>query len=109
VPQLVDQARERGFRPRTLGADKSYDTKGCVADLRARDVTPHVVQNTSGRHSVIDGRTTRHLGYGISQTKRKRIEIVCSQLTKARVCAGLGSRDDVPNFHCVIGYDHPVD
>src|SRR5215471_5956804 len=74
VPQLIDQARERGFRPLTLGADKSYDTKSCVADLRARDVTPHVAQNTSGRRSAIDGRTTRHLGYGISQTKRKRIE-----------------------------------
>ncbi len=35
VPNLIDQARERGFRPRTLGADKGYDTKACVADLRA--------------------------------------------------------------------------
>jgi transposase len=74
VTELIDQARERGFRPKTLGADKGYDTKACVADLRDRNVTPHVTQNTSGRRSAIDGRTTRHAGYAISQRIRKRIE-----------------------------------
>ena len=74
VPDLIDQARERGFRPATLGADKGYDTKACVAELRERDVTPHVSQNTSGRRSAIDGRTTRHAGYAISQRIRKRVE-----------------------------------
>src|SRR6266571_4255022 len=73
VPKLVDEARERGFHPRTL-ADKSYDTKACVADLRQRQVTPHVAQNTSGRRSAIDRRTTRHVGYAISQCIRKRVE-----------------------------------
>src|SRR5437762_11113058 len=34
VPELIDQARERGFRPHTLGADKGYDTQACVAYLR---------------------------------------------------------------------------
>ena len=65
---------KRGFRPRTLGADKGYDTKDCVADLRARNVTPHVTQNTTGRRSAIDGRTTRHAGYAISQRKRPLVE-----------------------------------
>jgi transposase len=74
VPDLIDQARERGFHPRTLAADKGYDTKACVADLRRRQVTPHVAQNTSGRRSAIDGRTTRHIGYAISQRIRKRVE-----------------------------------
>jgi transposase len=74
VPQLLDQARERHFRPKTLGADKNYDTKACVADLRERGVTPHVAQNTSGRRSAIDGRTTRHPGYAASQQIRKRVE-----------------------------------
>src|SRR5215204_3045064 len=74
VPDLIDQARERGFKPRTLGADKGYDTQACVADLRERQVTPHVAQNTSGRRSAIDGRTTRHVGYAISQRKRKLVE-----------------------------------
>jgi len=76
VPQLIDQARERGFRPRTLGADKGYDTRDCIADLRQRNVTPHVAQNTARRRSAIDRRTTRHAGYDVSQWVRKRIEIV---------------------------------
>ena len=59
----------------TLGADKAYDTQDCVADLRAEKVTPHVAQNTARRGgSAIDGRTTRHLGYAISQRLRKRVE-----------------------------------
>src|SRR5215471_17254878 len=74
VPDLIDQARERGFRPRTLAGDKGYDTRQCVVDLRIRNVTPHVAQNTSGRRSAIDRRTTRHAGYAVSQRKRKRVE-----------------------------------
>jgi len=58
----------------TLGADKNYDTRGCVAALRCANVTPHVAQNTSQRSSAIDGRTTRHRGYASSQRFRKRIE-----------------------------------
>jgi transposase len=58
----------------TLGADKAYDAAEHVAHLRAIGVTPHVAQNLSGRRSAIDGRTTRHPGYAISQRIRKRIE-----------------------------------
>lgn len=58
----------------TLGADKGYDAGGFVANLRALKVTPHVAQNTSGRRSRIDGRTTRHSSYSASQKARKRIE-----------------------------------
>ena len=74
VPELLEQARERGFHPRTLGGDKGYDTRDCVADLRRRGVTPHVAQNNKGRSSAIDGRTTRHTGYAVSQRIRKRVE-----------------------------------
>ena len=56
------------------GTDKGYDTRGCVGAMRARGVTPHVAQNTSGRSSAIDGRTTRHRGYALSQQLRKRVE-----------------------------------
>jgi transposase len=63
-----------GRRRLTLGADKGYDAAAFVADLRARNITPHVAQNTSNRRSAIDGRTTRHPGYAASQTVRKRIE-----------------------------------
>ena len=72
----VDEAKQDGFRPATLGGDKNYDTKNFVANMRERDVTPHVAQNTSGRRSAIDRRTTRHVGYAISQCIRKRVEIV---------------------------------
>lgn len=58
----------------TLGADKAYDAAEHVAALRAIGVTPHVAQNTSGRRSAIDRRTTRHAGYAVSQRLRKRIE-----------------------------------
>ncbi len=73
VPILLDDAWERGFRPRTLGGDKGYDTRQCVKDTRDRGVTPHVAQRV---HSAIDGRTTRHPGYGVSQKIRKRVEEV---------------------------------
>jgi transposase len=63
-------------RPRaiTLGTDKGYDVEDFVNELRSMRVTPHVAQNTSGRRSAIDGRTTRHAGYAASQRIRKRIE-----------------------------------
>ena len=60
----------------TVGADKGYDTRGFVEALRSLGVTPHVAQNTSNRSSAIDGRTTRHAGYVVSQQKRKLIEEV---------------------------------
>ena len=75
TPVLLETAKARGFRPRTLGADNGYDTKACVAAVRARRVTPHVAQNHTTTHpSAIDGRTTRHAGYAVSQRKRKRVE-----------------------------------
>ncbi len=58
----------------TLGADKNYDTQGFVKKLRQNRVTPHVAQNNKNRSSAIDGRTTRHGGYAVSQKKRKRVE-----------------------------------
>jgi len=59
----------------TVGADKAYDTKGFVKACRQINVTPHVAQNLKRNGgSAIDGRTTRHPGYEVSQRKRKRIE-----------------------------------
>jgi IS5 family transposase len=67
--------RERPGRHRvTLAGDKNYDTQAFVQDLRALQVTPHVAQHTTNRASAIDGRTTRHPGYAVSQQKRKRVE-----------------------------------
>ena len=74
--------RRNGRRRITLGADKAYDVEAFVGDLRARRVTPHIAINGAvsktgkPRRTAIDGRTTRHPGYAISQRCRKRIEEV---------------------------------
>jgi transposase len=60
----------------TLGGDKNYDTQEHVRALRALGVTPHVAQNNRNRRSAIDDRTTTHMGYEISQRKRKCVEQV---------------------------------
>ena len=58
----------------TVGGDKNFDVAAFVAALRALAITPHVAQKAVG--TAIDGRTTRHPGYAISQQKRKLIEQV---------------------------------
>jgi transposase len=65
-----------GDHPVTLGGDRRFDTQAFVEGCRELGVTPHVAQNTSGRRSRIDGRTTRHAGYGLSQRRRKVVEEV---------------------------------
>jgi transposase len=66
--------RSPGTRRITVGADKGFDAREFIDDLRELNVTPHVAQNTANRASAIDGRTTRHPGYAISQKKRKLVE-----------------------------------
>jgi transposase len=58
----------------TLAGDKNYDTAKHVENLRSNNTTPHVAQNNTNRKSAVDGRTTRHKGYEISQRKRKQVE-----------------------------------
>ena len=70
---IVDPGSSRRI---TIGADKGYDARDFVAELRERNATPHIAQNQGGRRSAIDGRTTRHRGYAISLRIRKRIEEV---------------------------------
>lgn len=70
---MLDANVSKGRRV-TVGADRGYDTRDFVADLRARGVVPHIAQNVSKRRSALDGRTTRHATYEISQRTRKRIE-----------------------------------
>ena len=66
----------------TLGADKAIDAAAFVADLRSRQVTPHVAPNDhltktgKRRRTAFDGRTTRHPGFAVSQRVRKRVEEV---------------------------------
>lgn len=78
---LIDARRRRGRRI-TLGADKAYDVERFVHELRDRSVTPHIAIDGHlskmgvPRKTAVDGRTTRHIGYDISQRCRKRIEEV---------------------------------
>ena len=69
---MVHRHSPGSTRRLTLGADKGYDAGGFVSDLRKACVTPHVAQKS--RYSAIDGRTTRHAGYALSQKHRKKIE-----------------------------------
>jgi transposase len=69
IELLGDIPRRRRI---TLGADKGYDVPAFVEELRQHDVTPHVARKV--RYSAVDGRTTRHLTYQVSQRMRKRIE-----------------------------------
>jgi transposase len=74
--------RRKTDRRITLGADKAYDVVAFIEDLRSRKVTPHIAINGRvSKHGVVrrtavDGRTTRHSGYDVSQVCRKRIEEV---------------------------------
>jgi IS5 family transposase len=70
--RLLRRQRAAGHPPQTVGGDKGYDTAAFVAGARAAGVTPHVAQRQRG--SAIDGRTTRHPGYAVSQRLRKRVE-----------------------------------
>ena len=91
-------AEQPGTHRKTLGGDKLFDTQDFVQDVRAEGVTPHVAQNTSRRSSAIDGRTTRHPGYAVSQRCRKRVEEIFGWLktvglmrkTRHRGCARVG-------------------
>jgi transposase len=77
VAAMMMAERVEGVERITLAADKAYDTKDFVSEMRGMNVTPHVSQNTKRPGgSAIDGRTTRHEGYQVSQRKRMRIEEV---------------------------------
>lgn len=72
---MHDQWQCEPWRRRTLGADKAYDSVDFVDVMRELNTTPHVTQNLARPGgSAIDGRTTRHEGYAMSQHARPRIE-----------------------------------
>lgn len=62
---MIHTHSQGSTRQLTLGADKGYDSTDFVRSLRQACVTPHVARKA--RHSAIDGRTTRHAGYALSQ------------------------------------------
>jgi transposase len=70
---LRRQARH-GIRPTTLGADKGYHCRDFVRRLRRRGIRPHLACVRGRRTPGLDGRTTRHEGYRLSQRLRKKVE-----------------------------------
>ena len=70
---VLVRGRDNPGRRITVGADKGYDTRAFVDAVRAANATPHIAQRTD-RTSAIDARTTRHVGYELSQRARKRVE-----------------------------------
>ena len=72
---MADAMRKKRRGQRfTLGADKAYDSRDLVTTLQAMNITPHVAQNNKNRRSATNGRTTRHSGYAMSQSRRPIIE-----------------------------------
>ena len=69
---MIERHSPGSTRRLTLPADKAYDTKGFVARMREMCVTPYVARKI--KHSAINGRTTRHAAYAVSQRKRKQVE-----------------------------------
>lgn len=71
--EMINRHSPGSTRRLTLGADKGYDSADFVSELRRMVVTPHIAQKA--RYSAIDGRTTRHAGYAVSQRCRKKIDL----------------------------------
>ena len=74
VAPMLDRRRRVRQKMSTVGADKGYFNKAFVALLRSRCIAPHIARIDNRRAPGLDGRTTRHKSYAISQRKRKRIE-----------------------------------
>jgi len=70
--RLLERQRARRRGRLSVGADRGYDTAAFVAGVRELGVTPHVARKQRG--SALDGRTTRHAGYAVSQRRRKLVE-----------------------------------
>jgi hypothetical protein len=82
VSEVMLKKKAKGSKRITVGEDKAYDTSDHVAAMRRISVTPHIAQNDSltktgkRRRSAIEARTTRHIGYQLSQTCRKMTECI---------------------------------
>jgi hypothetical protein len=104
--------KAKGSKRITVGEDKAYDTSDHVAALRRINVTPHIAQNDSltktgtRRSSAIDARTTRHIGYQISQTCRQMTECIFGW-GKAR-CARQSTEVSQPSLPTLCSISSPT-
>jgi hypothetical protein len=100
---LKAKAKAAGHRI-TVGEDKAYDSTDHVSKLRAIKVTPHVAQNDAitvtgkRRRSAIDGRTTRHQGYGMSQSRRAMTECIFGWASSTAPCARPNTAGSLPSL-----------
>ena len=72
-PEVALKLLKRRAAAKSVGGDKGFDTEVFVGGCRDLEITPHVAAKM---HSNLDGRTTRHATYTVSQKKRKLIEQV---------------------------------
>jgi transposase len=72
--RLLGQARKRRWNIKTIGADKGYCVREFITKCREHGIAPHIARIEHRRTPGLDGRTTRHAGYAVSQRKRKRVE-----------------------------------
>ena len=77
VEESLDLARRqkrKGRNLKTIGGDKGYHQGKFVKGLRRLGISPHVALRDGWNIPGLDERTTKKVGYKISQTIRKRIE-----------------------------------
>ena len=74
--QMLDRQRERGVKPKTLAADAGYDIAQFGADVRARNITPHIARSRDPRRRshVVAMHVASRRPYALSQRARKKVE-----------------------------------
>jgi transposase len=74
--KLLGRQGQKRRHPKTLAGDKGFHTQDFVSELRRRQIRPHIARREGWKTPGLDGRTTRHAGYRLSQKARKVIEQV---------------------------------
>lgn len=93
--EILEQLKQAGICPRTLAGDKGYHTRSFVEYLRQNGIRPHIACVAGRRTPGLDGRTTRHEGYKLSQQVRKRVEEIFGWVKTyggLRKCRFIGTR-----------------
>ena len=72
--KLVETWKALGGGIKSLGGDKGYHASAFVGFLRSVGVAPHIAQIAGRKVKGLDGRTTRHSSYKMSQVRRKLVE-----------------------------------
>ncbi len=76
IQRVTEVSRLREIGEFLATGENSFLPNNIIVNLKPLGITPLVTQNDTNRASAIDGRTTCHEGYAVSQRKRKRVEEV---------------------------------